>query len=125
MGRTRLTEHLWFIYGPLEGRTVHFTDRKQDLRPTWSTVWEAAQRAPREGSPMYFPLCFIVLLKQLRRLYISGLIFQVPPVCYGTALTRTVSYCFLLLAGPPLAPWRLPLLFVYNTPFYLLLLLIP
>jgi len=33
MGGTRLTEHLWFIYGPLEGRTVYFTDRKQDLRP--------------------------------------------------------------------------------------------
>ena len=45
--------------------------------------------------------------------------------CHGIVLTRTVSYYFLLLAGPPLAPWRLPLLFVYNTPFYLLLLFIP
>jgi len=44
---------------------------------------------------------------------------------HSIVLTRTVSYCFLLLAGPPLAPWRLPLLFVYNTPFYLLLLFIP
>jgi len=24
---------VWYIYGPLKGRTVHFTDRKQDLRP--------------------------------------------------------------------------------------------
>jgi len=45
--------------------------------------------------------------------------------CHGTVLTRTVSYYFLLLAGPPLAPWRLPLLFIYDTPFYLLLLFIP
>ena len=34
------------------------------------------------------------------------------------------AYCFLLLAGLPLAPWRLALLFVYNTPFYLLLFFI-
>ena len=26
-----------FVYGPSEGRIVHFTDRKQDLRLTWST----------------------------------------------------------------------------------------
>jgi len=63
MGRARLTEHLRFSYGPSEDRIVHFTDRKQDLRPAWSTVWKAAQRAPQEGFPMYFPLCFIVLLK--------------------------------------------------------------
>ena len=23
MGRTRLTEHLWYVYGPLEGRTAY------------------------------------------------------------------------------------------------------
>ena len=45
---------------------------------------------------MYFPLCFVVILKQLRRLYISGFIFQVPPVynystCYtNRVLTRSV-----------------------------------
>jgi len=33
MGKTRLTEHLRFIFGPLEGYTVYFTDHKQDLRP--------------------------------------------------------------------------------------------
>jgi len=33
MGGTRLTEHLQFIYGPSEGRTVYFTDHKQDLQP--------------------------------------------------------------------------------------------
>src|SRR6266568_5694617 len=49
---------------------------------------------------------------------------------YITALTHyilfyIVSYCFLLLAGPPLAPWRLALLFIYDTSFHLLLLFIP
>jgi hypothetical protein len=43
-----------FIYGPLEGRTVYFSDRKQDLRPARSTVWKAAQETPREEFPMYF-----------------------------------------------------------------------
>jgi len=43
MGGTRLTEYyglftarrkaVWYIYGPLEGCTVYFTDRRQDLRP--------------------------------------------------------------------------------------------
>jgi hypothetical protein len=40
---------------------------------------------------MYFPLCFIVLLKQLRRLYTGGFIFQVPPVYnYSTYYTSRV-----------------------------------
>ena len=40
---------------------------------------------------MYFPLCFMALLKQLRRLYISGFIFQVPPVSnYSTCCTKRV-----------------------------------
>jgi hypothetical protein len=45
---------------------------------------------------MYFPLCFMVLLKQLRRLYTGGFIFQVPPVynystyCTNRVLTRSV-----------------------------------
>jgi len=46
MGGTRLTEHLWFIYGLLEGCTVHLTDRKEDLRSAKSTVWKVAQKAP-------------------------------------------------------------------------------
>jgi len=33
MGRTGLTEYLRYVYGPLEGRTAYFTDRKQNLRP--------------------------------------------------------------------------------------------
>ena len=37
---------------------------------------------------MYFPLCFMVLLKQLRKLYIGGFIFQVPPV-YNYSTCRT------------------------------------
>ena len=84
------------IYGPLKGRTVHFTDRKQDLRPAWSTIQKAAQTAPRGGFPMYFLLYFMVLLRQLQRLYTSGSIFQVPPVynystcCTNRVLTRSI-----------------------------------
>ena len=38
-----------------------------------------------------FPSCFTVLLKQLRRLYIGGFIFQVPPVSdYSTCCTNRV-----------------------------------
>ena len=40
---------------------------------------------------MYFLMCFIVLLRQLRRLYISGPIFQVPLVYnYSTYHTNRV-----------------------------------
>jgi hypothetical protein len=40
---------------------------------------------------MYFLMCFIVLLRQLRRLYTSGFIFQVPPVYnYSTCHTKRV-----------------------------------
>ena len=40
---------------------------------------------------MYFPLCFVVLLKQLRRLYTSAFIFQVPPVSdYSTCCAKRV-----------------------------------
>ena len=91
MGRARLTEHLRFIYGPLEGRTVYFTDRKQDLQPVRSTVQKAAQTVPRGGFPMYFLTSFMVLLRQLRRLYASGSIFQVPLVYnYSTCYTDRV-----------------------------------
>ena len=84
-------EYLQYNYGPLKGRTVHFTDRKQDLRPAWSTVWKAAQTAPWGGFPMYFLTSFMVLLRQSRRLYISGFIFQVPPVYnYSTCRTNRV-----------------------------------
>jgi hypothetical protein len=34
--------YLQLAYGPSEGCTVHFTDRKQDLRLAWGTVWKAA-----------------------------------------------------------------------------------
>jgi len=80
----------------LEGHTVHFTDRKQDLRLAWSTVWKADQTVPRGGFPMYFLTSFMVLLRQLRRLYVSGSIFQVPLVYnYSTyysnrVLTRSI-----------------------------------
>ena len=52
-----------------------------------------------EGSPegtlggisYIFPLYFTVLLKQLRRLYTGGFIFQVPPVYnYSTYYTNRV-----------------------------------
>ena len=40
---------------------------------------------------MYFPLYFMVLLKQLQRLYTGGFIFQVPPVYnYSTCCTNRV-----------------------------------
>ena len=40
---------------------------------------------------MYFSLCFMVSLKQLRRLYTGGFIFQVPPVYnYSTCRTNRV-----------------------------------
>jgi len=44
------------IYGPLEGRTVHFTDRKQELRPAGAN-WKATRRYG-EGFPMYFLTSF-------------------------------------------------------------------
>jgi hypothetical protein len=56
---------LWFIYGPSEGRTVHFTDHKQDSRPAWSAVWKAAQKVPREGISyvfLYFMVLFLYIL---------------------------------------------------------------
>ena len=91
MGRMRLTEYRQSIYGPLEGRTAYFTDRKQDLWPTQSTIWKAGQRAPREGFPMYFLTSSMVLSRQLWRLYISGSIFQVPLVYnYSTYYTSRV-----------------------------------
>jgi hypothetical protein len=41
---------------------------------------------------MYFFTSFMVLLRQLRRLYASGSIFQVPPVYnYSTCCTNRVS----------------------------------
>ena len=43
------------------------------------------------GISYVFPLCFTVLLKQLRRLYIGGFIFQVPLVSdYSTCYTNRV-----------------------------------
>ena len=32
MGRTRLTEHLRYVYGPLEGRTARYTVRSTDRK---------------------------------------------------------------------------------------------
>ena len=70
---------------------VYFTDRKQDLQLAQSTVQKAAQTAPRGGFPMYFLTSFMVLLRQLRRLYASGSIFQVPLVYnYSTCCTDRV-----------------------------------
>ena len=95
------------IYGPSKGRTVHFTDRKQGLRPAQGTVWKAAQKAPREGFPIYFLSCFVILLRQLQRLYTSGSIFQVPPVynystCYtNSMLTRSIHRVRVYAFGVP------------------------
>jgi len=59
------------------------------------------------GISYVFLLCFTVLLKQLRRLYIGGFIFQVPPVYnYSTCrtervLTRTVHQLRVYAFGAP------------------------
>src|SRR6266702_244880 len=60
------------------------------------------------GSISYvFLLCFIVLLKQVRRLYTGGFIFQVPPVynystCYtNRVLTRSVHQVRVYAFGAP------------------------
>jgi hypothetical protein len=56
---------------------------------------------------MYFLIYFIVLLRQLRRLYTSGFIFQVPPVYnYSTCrtnrvLTRLVRQVRIYAFGAP------------------------
>ena len=56
---------------------------------------------------MYFLLYFIVLLRQLQRLYISGFIFQVPPVynystCYTDhMLTRLIHQVRSYMFGVP------------------------
>ena len=56
---------------------------------------------------MYFPLCFIILLRQLRRLYTGGFIFQVPPVynystCYTShMLMRLVRQIHVYAFGTP------------------------
>ena len=52
----------WFTYGLSEGRTIHLTDRKQDLRSAWSTVWKATQKVPREEFPMYFFMFYSFIL---------------------------------------------------------------
>ena len=56
---------------------------------------------------MYFLTCFMVLLKQLQRLYTSGPIFQVPPVYnYSTyhtnrVITRLVHQVRVYAFGAP------------------------
>ena len=59
------------------------------------------------GISYVFPLRFIVLLKQLRRLYTSGFIFQVPPVygystcCINRVLARSVHQPRVYAFGAP------------------------
>ena len=63
-----------------------------------------------------FLLYFIVLLKQLRRLYTSAFIFQVPPVynystCYTSrVLTRSIHQVHVYTFSVPtrLRVWRTP-----------------
>ena len=106
MCKTRLIKHLQFIYGMLEGHTVYFMDRKQDLRPAQSTVWKASQKTSG-GTSYVFPLCFTVLLRQLQRLYASGSIFQVPLVynystcCTGRVLMRLIHRVRVYAFGVP------------------------
>src|SRR6266700_6843121 len=59
------------------------------------------------GISYVFLLCFTVLLKQLRRLYTSGFIFQVPPVydystcCTNRVLARSVHQPRVYAFGAP------------------------
>ena len=65
---------------------------------------------------MYFLTSFIVLLRQLQRLYVSGSIFQVPPVynystCYtDRVLTRSIHRVRVYAFGVPtcLRVWCTP-----------------
>ena len=56
---------------------------------------------------MYFLLCSTVVLKQLRRLYTGGFIFQVPPVynystcCTNCVLTRSAQQVHVYTFGVP------------------------
>jgi hypothetical protein len=66
---------------------------------------------------MYFLTSFMVLLRQLRRLYASGSIFQVPPVynystyCTNRVPTRSVHRVRVYAFGAPttrLRVWYTP-----------------
>ena len=81
MGGTRLTEHLRFIYGPSEDRTVHlrpvgrpyglFYGPKAGLTASLEHRLEGSPEGTSGGISYVFLLCSTVLLKQLRGLYIS------------------------------------------------------
>ena len=112
MGRIRLTEYLQFIYGLLEGRTVYlqpvgrpygiFAARQKAVQLILRTVSRTYDqfgasfgKQPRwhlgGDFSIYFLTSFMVLLRQLRRLYASGSIFQVPLVYnYSTCCTNRV-----------------------------------
>ena len=101
---TRLTEHLRFIYGLSEGCMVHLrsvgrlygsiTARQKVVRLILRAVSRTHSQLEVPFGRQHkrhlrrsflcisciFLLCFMVLLKQLRRLYTGGFIFQVPPV---------------------------------------------
>jgi hypothetical protein len=58
MGRTGLTEYLRYAYGPLEDRTTHCTDRKQDLRPAWGHRLEGSPEGTLGGVSYVFSFMF-------------------------------------------------------------------
>ena len=41
MGRIRLTEHLWYVYGLLEGHTAYYTVRSTDRKLLGRKWWKA------------------------------------------------------------------------------------
>jgi len=65
---------------------------------------EGSPEGTSGGISYIFPLCFTVLLKQLRRLYTSGSILQMPPVydystwCTNCVFTRSVHQPFVYKA---------------------------
>ena len=42
MGRIRLTEHIWYVYGPLESYTAYYTIRSMDRKLLGGKRWKAA-----------------------------------------------------------------------------------
>ena len=117
MGRMRLTERLRSVYDLSEKRPVgrqsnrlitifHPRDGKSPLARLALAPWRplrirlTTSLGHRLGGSLdgtsgeisyIFSLCFAVLLKQLRRLYTGGFIFQVPPVSdYSTCCTNPV-----------------------------------
>ena len=126
---TARQQAIWFNYGPLEGCTVYyivylwsvrrlyglFTARQQAIRFNYGQLRAPFGRQPRgylrKEFPMYFCilwfyfyiflLCFMVLSKQLQRLYTGGSIFKyrqyiiTVPIIWRNFLYIFIFYIFI------------------------------